>query len=104
MKRFTKTQEDFVCLNCKTTVQGNGYTNHCPQCLFSQHVDIFPGDRQQPCGGLMEPIGLTLKNQHYILTHQCKKCGSISHCKSSEKDNIDSLTQLSETIAKKTFF
>ena len=26
-------------------MKGNGYTNHCPKCLWSKHVDINPGDR-----------------------------------------------------------
>lgn len=47
MKHFTKTVEDFICAHCGTHVRGNGYTNHCPECLWSKHVDNNPGDRDQ---------------------------------------------------------
>ena len=58
-KRFTRTIENFTCGICGTEVKGSGYTDHCPKCLWSEHVDIFPGDRKAECGGLMEPIGTT---------------------------------------------
>lgn len=38
-KNFTRVIEDFICENCGTEVKGNGYTNHCPKCLWSKHVD-----------------------------------------------------------------
>ena len=61
MKRFSRRTEDFTCEHCGTKVKGNGYTNHCPQCLYSKHVDINPGDRLSDCGGLMEPIDIEQK-------------------------------------------
>jgi len=54
-KKFQRQKEDFVCGECGTTVSGTGYTNHCPQCLWSMHVDVNPGDRAAACGGMMEP-------------------------------------------------
>ncbi|MFA6992594.1 MAG: RNHCP domain-containing protein, partial [Candidatus Gracilibacteria bacterium] len=39
-KRFSRTIEDFVCEKCGAKVKGDGYTNHCPKCLWSKHVDI----------------------------------------------------------------
>ncbi|MEK7061411.1 MAG: RNHCP domain-containing protein, partial [Patescibacteria group bacterium] len=43
---FVKKIEDFVCKVCGTKVKGTGYTNHCPNCLYSLHVDEeVPGDR-----------------------------------------------------------
>ena len=56
-KKFQRTIEDFTCEQCNFAVKGNGYTNHCPKCLWSKHVDVNPGDRAATCGGLMEPIG-----------------------------------------------
>ncbi|HCR42265.1 TPA: hypothetical protein DIV45_02815, partial [Patescibacteria group bacterium] len=38
-KNFIRTKEDFTCENCGHRVKGSGYTNHCPKCLYSQHVD-----------------------------------------------------------------
>ena len=75
MKKFTRTVEDFVCKNCGATVLGNGYTNHCPKCLWSRHVDENPGDRASKCGGMMRPVTVTLEKGEYIITHKCEICG-----------------------------
>lgn len=104
MPKFTRTTEDFTCGHCGASVKGNGFTNHCPNCLWSKHVDFFPGDRKNTCGGLMEPVGLELRDKKYRLTHQCLKCGELTHCKTLPEDSIDALAKLSETLAKKTFF
>ena len=52
-KLFERNVEDFVCTVCGQQVEGNGYTNHCPKCLSSLHVDINPGDRASSCYGVM---------------------------------------------------
>lgn len=101
---FKKTKENFACKHCGFKVMGTGYTNHCPNCLFSLHADISPGDRKEKCKGLMEPVNLELKNGRYILTHKCQKCGAEKHCKTSPQDDINALTKLSESLVKKTFF
>lgn len=87
-KHFQRTIEDFTCAQCGAAVKGNGYTNHCPQCLYSRHVDINPGDRAQSCGGLMPPVGLDKKNDEWIIIQQCKKCGTQMRCKASPEDNV----------------
>ena len=48
-KRFVKNDSGFVCSHCGKKVEPLGYTsrNHCPFCLWSRHVDIFPGDREK---------------------------------------------------------
>jgi hypothetical protein len=104
MRKFQRTVEDFICGHCGAKVTGNGYTNHCPKCLWSKHVDINPGDRMNICGGLMQPVGLQNNHGNFLLTHRCVVCGFESKCKSAPKDDINALTQLSETLAKKTFF
>jgi len=101
---FQKKIENFTCENCGTKVEGNGYTNHCPKCLFSKHVDVNPGDRAEVCGGLMEPVGLKLEKGHYIITHRCQKCGLERNNQAADNDDINALIKLSETIAKKTLF
>lgn len=103
-KKFTKKVENFTCENCKFKVKGDGFTNHCPKCLYSKHVDINPGDRAEECGGLMEPIFLEKNKQGYKLTHQCLKCGEKRHCKVNEADDIEALAKLSESLAKTTTF
>ena len=85
--KFTKIDEGFVCEHCG---------NHCPKCLYSKHVDVNPGDRQEECHGLLEPIGLEMNNKKgYVIIFRCKKCGAIRKNKSAEDDNMELLIQLS---------
>ena len=93
-KRFTKRIEDFVCENCGFKVIGNGYTNHCPKCLYSKHVDINPGDRLEKCGGLMKPVSIEGSTGHYKIMHSCIKCGYKKINKVQDIDSIDSITGL----------
>lgn len=86
-RKFTRKIEDFTCLNCGTAVAGNGYTNHCPACLFSRHVDINPGDRAATCGGLMPPLGIETKEGAFVLVHRCRTCGFIRRNRLSEDDS-----------------
>lgn len=99
MRKFTKFVENFICDKCGTTVDGNGFTNHCPNCLFSKHVDINPGDRRCNCHGLMEPINLIQKNGNFVLIHRCIKCGFNRKNKVSENDNRILLAKLSSSIS-----
>ncbi|MFZ2556093.1 MAG: RNHCP domain-containing protein [Minisyncoccia bacterium] len=72
---FTRTIEDFTCEHCGNGVQGTGYTNHCPKCLWGKHVDVHPGDRAETCGGMMEPIAIEGATDAYRIIHRCTKCG-----------------------------
>jgi rubrerythrin len=101
---FKKTIEDFKCGHCGTLTQGSGYTNHCPNCLWSKHVDISPGDRAEKCAGLMEPIDLEAGKNDFILIHRCQKCGALSRCKTAKNDSIEALTKLSEALVKRKLF
>ena len=95
MKKFTRNIENFVCAHCGAEVLGNGYTNHCPKCLWSKHVDNNPGDRQSDCGGMMKPISVTPDGIGYIITHKCEKCGKTINQKSSENDDINIIIAIS---------
>ena len=97
-KKFKCTKEDFVCKKCDTCVYGDGYTNHCSHCLWSKHIDINPGDRLEKCKGLMEPIGIEIKNGEYIIIHRCSKCGIKKRNKTSKNDNFDIILQLSSNL------
>lgn len=92
---FIKKQENFTCERCGNKVIGNGYTNHCPVCLYSKHVDIFPGDRKSECRGLMEPIGIEKKNRELRIVHRCLKCGYVGRVKITEEDNKELIIELS---------
>jgi rubrerythrin len=92
-KQFQRKIEDFICENCGQSVSGNGYTNHCPHCLYSKDVDINPGDRASKCGGLMKPISIESKKDSYVIVHKCEKCGKIKKNKSAPDDNFDIILQ-----------
>ena len=94
-KKFQRTKENFVCENCGFKVKGSGYTNHCPRCLWSKHVDVNPGDRLAICRGMMSPIGVKLKGGEYIILHQCLKCGFEKKNKAAEADDFDIILRLS---------
>ena len=89
--KFTKIDEEFICENCGNKVEKLGYT-----CRNSKHVDVNPGDRQEECHGLLEPIGLEMNNKKgYVIIFKCRKCGAIRKNKSAEDDNMELLIQLS---------
>jgi len=94
-QQFQKTIEDFTCQHCGHDVTGNGYTNHCPACLWSKHVDVHPGDRASTCGGMMEPVELTIHEKKYIIKHKCTVCGFEKNNASVEGDNTDAIIALS---------
>jgi rubrerythrin len=94
-RRFERTKEDFICGNCGYAVRGNGYTNHCPRCLWSQHVDVNPGDRAAVCGGLMEPTGAELKKGTWVISHRCTKCGFERKNKTAPDDDFNTILQIS---------
>ena len=95
MKRFTKQVEDFTCAHCGADVLGNGYTNHCPKCLYSKHVDNNPGDRQSNCGGMMRPISVESRGCEFIITHKCEKCGKTIKQHADEKDDMNTIISIS---------
>jgi hypothetical protein len=91
---FKKTKEDFECEHCGHAMTGDGYTNHCEKCLWSKHVDIFPGDRAEACGGLMQPISVEKKGDEYIITHRCVVCKKEGKIKSRPSDSFETLLAL----------
>lgn len=72
---FLRNKEDFTCDHCGGAVTGTGYTNHCPKCLWSKHVDIDPGDRAAACRGMMRPVSVEGSTPQYVITHVCEACG-----------------------------
>lgn len=96
--KFTKIDEEFVCEHCGEQVPKLGYTsrNHCPYCLYSKHVDVYPGDRSEECHGLLEPIGVELNSKKgYVIVFRCQKCGKIRKNKVAKDDNMDKIITLS---------
>lgn len=94
MRKFQRTIEDFVCEHCGATVSGTGYTNHCPACLWSKHVDVNPGDRAAQCGGLMESIRVEGSSPEYRIVHRCFTCGVQKINMAQKEDDNDALLRL----------
>lgn len=100
---FKRTIESFTCEKCKYFVSGNGYTNHCPKCLWGKHVDINPGDRASSCGGMMEPIKVEQKGPKFHLIHKCIKCGLEKPNVVSPEDDFDVLASIAKKASLKEF-
>jgi endogenous inhibitor of DNA gyrase (YacG/DUF329 family) len=98
-KRFTRNIEDFVCEKCGEKVKGDGYTNHCPCCLYSKHVDINPGDRQSDCKGIMEPVSVESNSKGYVITFCCTKCKAVKRNKCADSDDFQKILEI---VRKKT--
>ena len=95
---FTEIDEEFTCENCGRKVKKLGYScrNHCPYCLYSNHVDNMPGDRQEECHGKLKPVGVELDSKKgYVIIFKCEKCGKIRKNKAAKDDNMDLIIKLS---------
>ena len=96
MKRFTRVIEDFNCAHCGAVVHGNGYTNHCPKCLWSRHVDNTPGDRAANCHGMMRPVTAVPTRDGFVITHVCDRCGKTIRQHAADNDDTDALIALTQ--------
>lgn len=97
-KRFQRKIEDFICEHCGQSVKGTGYTDHCPECLWSKHVDINPGDRAADCQGAMEPIDVEIKGGEKIIYYQCQRCGFKHRVKATSEDSLEAMITLDHQI------
>ena len=96
-KRFTKNDSGFVCKNCGAEVPPLSYSSrdHCNKCLCSLHVDENPGDRANPCGGLLVPVNsLPDSKKGFIINYKCKKCGKRLRCRAASDDDTELLIKL----------
>ena len=94
--RFRKNTEDFVCEICGAFVNGTGYTDHCPNCLWSRHVDLNPGDRASKCGGMMKPMRAEYVRGKVQVVYKCTKCGAMKKNVTAEGDNTETVMSLIE--------
>ncbi len=96
-KKFKMLDEAFICANCHQKVSPLKYTarDHCPNCLCSLHLDNNPGDRANPCHGLLIPIDAEKgKNDTLKIIYKCTKCGIIKKNKMALDDNYDLLLNI----------
>jgi DNA-directed RNA polymerase subunit RPC12/RpoP len=95
MKNFIRKKEDFVCEHCGEKVAGNGYTDHCPKCLWGKHVDReVPGDRESECRGMMEPVRVLYEKGNCKIIYKCLKCNHEFTVRSGEGDDREVLLHL----------
>ena len=88
-----KQPTSFRCVHCRldvsTSAMGTAHRNHCPNCLWSRHVDDVPGDRAADCGSSMEPIAITVrKDGEWVLIHRCNGCGVLHSNRTAGDDNV----------------
>jgi RNHCP domain len=83
----------FRCGNCRLDVSnrapGTAHRNHCPNCLWSRHLDDDrPGDRDAECGSRMEPIAVTVRGDgEWVLVHRCTGCDELHLNRTAADDN-----------------
>lgn len=89
--------DEFICEYCNQKVNKLNYTarDHCPYCLFSKHVDIFPGDRKNTCHGPLEPIGIEKYKNTYKIIYKCQTCNELHKNIMATDDNFDKIIELS---------
>ncbi len=97
MKKFNHLDEGFICENCQKEVAPLGYTSrdHCLYCLYSKHVDINPGDRQNNCKGLLKPIQLEKFKDTFKIIYKCQKCKKNHKNIIAKDDNMTKIIELS---------
>lgn len=97
MKKFNMLDDSFICENCNKNVDKLKYSarDHCPYCLYSKHVDINPGDRANPCKGLLKPIEIEKFKNTYKIIYKCRKCNQLHKNIVAKDDNIDLIIELS---------
>lgn len=85
--------QTFRCNRCGLDVgldaPGTAHRNHCPNCLWSRHLDHdSPGDRDADCGSAMEPIAVCVRGDgEWALIHRCRGCGVLHLNRIAGDDN-----------------
>ena len=84
-----------MCGNCGNKVTGDGYTDHCPKCLWGKHVDeAIPGDRASECKGALEPVGAVYIKGKFKISYKCQKCRHIFNVREGKGDEREKLMEL----------
>ncbi len=100
MKRFNMIDEEFICQNCGRKITKLGYTarDHCNYCLYSLHVDILPGDRSNPCHGLLKPVDIEKYHETYKIIYECEKCHQKHKNIMAIDDDMNKIIELSKKL------
>ena len=87
----------FRCVHCRQDIivesDSTKHLNHCPNCLYSRHVDNKPGDRKSNCLGSMKPIGIALKihGGDVAIIHECQECDVITMNRIAVEDDNEAI-------------
>ncbi|PIU03634.1 RNHCP domain-containing protein [Candidatus Shapirobacteria bacterium CG08_land_8_20_14_0_20_39_18] len=102
----------FICQNCEKKVStdnfiGTAFRNHCPFCLWSKHLGQGKTiDKVRPCQSMMEPIGLTFKQEGFdkftkeakqgeiMIVNQCLGCGAVTINRIAADDDPKAILKL----------
>ena len=97
MKKFVQRDEGFICEHCKKEVKPLKYSSrdHCPYCLYSKHLDINPGDRENTCKGLLKPMGIEKYKDTYKIIYQCETCKQIHKNIIAKDDSMNEIIKIS---------
>ncbi len=100
MKKFKMIDVSFTCRNCNYEVSPLGYTarDHCPNCLYSIHIDNNPGDRANECHGDLKPINIEKFKDTYKIIYKCKKCNEIKRNIMANDDNYDTILKITSNL------
>lgn len=100
MTTIVKRNDGFVCKFCgqKVPPSKSSCRDHCNKCLWSLHVDISPGDRQNPCQGNLRPAGLDFKEGKQRVVYKCESCGQKLFCVIADDDSREALLQISTNV------
>ncbi|MEV7783140.1 RNHCP domain-containing protein [Kitasatospora sp. NPDC088351] len=85
--------ESFRCRHCRLDVSmrapGTAHRNHCPNCLYSLHLDDrVPGDRASGCRARMEPISISVRGGgEWVIIHRCTACDELSANRTAGDDS-----------------
>ena len=98
MKKFNMVDENFTCEKCGKNVDKLNYSarDHCPFCLYSKHVDINPGDRQNTCKGMLKPIDIEKYKDTFKIIYECEKCGIIHKNIMAKDDDMNVIIEISK--------
>ena len=100
---FVKNDNEFTCVNCNRKVEKLKYTSrdHCNYCLYSLHVDITPGDRANPCKGLLVPINvIDTAKKGKVIIYRCSKCKKEVRNIVANDDNQEQIYKIIENYTR----
>lgn len=100
---FIKNDNEFNCINCGKKIEKLKYTSrdHCNSCLYSLHIDVFPGDRQNECKGILVPINVIQSSKKgQVIIYKCSKCGKEVRNIVAEDDDKETIYKVVEKFSK----